>query len=151
MTEKDETPSGVGKEKATRKEFVDVPKTGAATVKTEKVEKDESLEAIAKSILDRFNDKDPEDETKPGSKAKAFVNQAVSIRVDTAPRKRILIGVNNGIHTYVIVSERHGKIVAQLYHAIPANFHKLVVPEIRECGIEIDSTPFHAPRSSSSG
>ena len=71
--------------------------------------------------------------------------EQIFIRLEDEPRRRVRIGVNQGIHTYVIVSEEQGKLATQTYSMIPADFNNLVISQIRECGVEISKNRFTRP------
>ena len=99
-------------------------------------------------LLNRFNTHYApfeEDGKTPKPTRLAFQNMGGFVGLETNPESRLRFGIQGGIHTYVIVRNRNGNLVAQLYGMIPAAYNNFIVPFLEGAGVKIDTTPFIRP------
>jgi len=85
------------------------------------------------------------DGTTPKPTRKVFQELGGFVGLETNPESRLRFGIQGGIHTYAIIRNSNGTLVAQLYGMIPAAYNNFIIPFLEGAGVKIDTTPFIRP------
>lgn len=78
-------------------------------------------------------------------KYSSLITENFGVGIDEVPGLLPRLLVSSGPSKYVIVTQEGEKMVAQLYAHIPAEVNDLVIPWLKDAGVEISGSTFIRP------